>query len=57
MTTGRRFANLDDAAVARIHDLLLEAIGAALKDRARVLLDNGLTDDEVNAHLKTCIPR
>ena len=57
MTTERRFANLHDAAVAHMNDVLLEAIGAALKDRARVLLDHGLTDDEVNAHLKACIPR
>ena len=57
MTTERRFANLDDATAARIHDVLLEAIGAALKDRVQVLLDHGLTDEEVNAHLKVCTPR
>ena len=40
----------------RINDVLLEVVGAVLKDRAEVLLGQGLTDDELNVRLASYIP-
>ena len=57
MTTERRFANLDDATVGRIYDALSEVISIVIKDRAEILLGQGLTRDEVNEHLKAYVPR